>query len=151
MKSRSIAPKKKVEKPKLVLDSNIFISAVVFGGKPRDILNLAIEGLIEMAISDDVLEEIKGVLEGKKFQFPTKIVHALMRDIEDLAVFVEPKDRIEAVTDDPEDNRVLEGAVEAGSNVIISGDSHLLALGSFGRIKIMKPDEFLRRFRKKHA
>jgi putative PIN family toxin of toxin-antitoxin system len=151
VKSRSTAPKKKIDKPKLVLDSNVFISAVVFGGKPRDILNLAIEGLIEMAISDDALEEIKGVFEGKKFQFPTKIVHALMREIEDLAVFVEPKDRIEAITDDPEDNRVLECAVEAGSNVIISGDSHLLALGSFGKIKIMKPDEFLRRFRKKHA
>ena len=151
MKSRDIALKKKVEKPKLVLDSNVFISAVVFGGKPRDILNLAIEGLIEMAISDDILEEIKGVFEGKKFQFPTKIVHALMREVEDLAELVEPKERIEAVPADPEDNRVLECAVESGSDVIISGDSHLLALGSFGKIKIMNPDEFLRRFRKKHA
>jgi len=151
VKSRDIALKKKVEKPKLVLDSNVFISAVVFGGKPRDILNLAIEGLIEMAISDDILEEIKGVFEGKKFQFPTKIVHALMREVEDLAELVEPKERIEAVPADPEDNRVLECAVESGSDVIISGDSHLLALGSFGKIKIMNPDEFLRRFRKKHA
>lgn len=151
MKSRDIALKKKVEKPRVALDSNVFISAVLFGGKPRAILNLAIEGLFEIAISDDILEEIKGVMEGKKFQFPTKIVHALMREIEDLAVFVEPKDRIEAVTDDPEDNRVLECAVESGSDVIISGDSHLLALGSFGKIKIMSPDDFLRRFRKKHA
>jgi len=148
VKSGSIAPKKKAEKPKLVLDSNVFISAVVFGGKPREILELAIKGLMEIAVSDDILKEIKGVLEGKKFQFPRKSVNALMREIEDIASFVEPAERIEAVVDDPQDNRVLECAVESGSDAIISGDSHLLALGGFGKIKIMNPDEFLREFSK---
>src|SRR4030042_5887947 len=142
-KSRSTALEKKAEKPKLVLDSSVFISAVVFGGKPREILELAGQGLIEVAISNDILEEIKGVLEGKKFQFPTRIVYALIREIEDLADLVEPTGRIEAVLDDPEDNRVLECAVESGANGIVSGDSHLLALRTFGKIKIMNPDEFL--------
>jgi putative PIN family toxin of toxin-antitoxin system len=151
VKSRSTALKKKAEKPRVVLDSNVFISAVLFGGKPREILDLAIKGLIGIAVSDDILEEIKGVLEGGKFQFPMKSVYALIREIEDVAELVEPKQRIEAVPDDPEDNRVLECAAEAGSNVIISGDSHLLALRSFGKIKIMSPDEFLRRFRKSHG
>ena len=149
MKSRDIALKKKVDKPRVVLDSNVFISAVLFGGKPREILDLAIKGLIGIAVSDDILDEIKGVLEGKKFQFPMKCVYALIREIEDIAELVEPKERVEAVPDDPEDNRVLECAAESGSNIIISGDSHLLALRSFGKIKIMNPDEFLRRFRKK--
>jgi putative PIN family toxin of toxin-antitoxin system len=101
VKSRSTALKKKAEKPKLVLDSNVFISAVVFGGKPREILDLAIKGLIGIAVSDDILDEIKGVLKGKKFQFPMKIVYALIREIEDIADFVEPEERIEAVLDDP--------------------------------------------------
>ena len=147
VKSRSTAPKKKSEKPRLVLDSNVFISALVFGGKPREILDLAIKGLIKLAISDDILEEIKGVLGGKKFRYPKRIVHALMREIEDLADLVEPGAKIEAVPDDPADNRVLECAVESGANVIISGDYHLLALQRFGEIKIMNPDEFLNRFR----
>jgi putative PIN family toxin of toxin-antitoxin system len=150
-KSRSTALKKKAEKPKLVLDSNVFISAVVFGGKPREILDLAIKGLIEVAISNDILEEIKGVLEGQKFQFQTRIVYALMREIEDLADLVEPTGRIEAVLDDPEDNRVLECAVESGANGVVSGDSHLSALRTFGKIKIMNPDEFLRWFRRTHG
>lgn len=148
MKSRSTVPKKKFEKLKLVLDSNVFISALVFGGKPREILDLAVKGQMEVAISDDILEEIRGVLEGKKFQYPKRIVRALMREIEDLADLVEPKEKIEAVPEDPEDNRVLECAVESGANVIVSGDSHLLELQSFGQIKIMNPDEFLRRHRK---
>ena len=148
VKSRSTALKKKSEKPKLVLDSNVLISALMFGGKPRDILDLAIKELIEVAISDDILEEIKEVLEGKKFHFPKRIVGALIREIQELADYVEPEEKIEAVPEDPEDNRVLECAVESGANIIVSGDSHLLALQSFGQVKIMNPDEFLRRYRK---
>ena len=91
-------PKKKAEKPKAILDSNVLISAVVFGGKPREILDLAIKGLIEVAISDDILEEIKGVLEGKKFQYPKRIVRTLIREIEDLADLVQPKGKIEALS-----------------------------------------------------
>jgi putative PIN family toxin of toxin-antitoxin system len=145
VKSRSTALRTKLEKPKLVLDSNVFISALLFGGKPREILDLAIKGLIEVAISDGILDEIKGVLEGKKFQYPAKIVRALVNEIEDLTEFVEPDKKIEAVPEDPEDNRVLECAVKSGANIIVSGDSHLLALQSFGQVKIMNPDDFLRR------
>jgi len=141
-------PKEKAEKPKVVLDSNVLISAVMFGGKPREILDLAIKGLIEVAISDDILEEIKGVLKGGKFQFPEKIAHFLLSEIGELAELVEPEQKIEAVLADPEDNRVLECAVAAGASIIVSGDSHLLALQSFGKIKIMNPDAFLRRHRK---
>ena len=100
VKSRDIALKKKVDKPRVVLDSNVFISAVLFGGKPREILDLAIKGLIGIAVSDDILDEIKGVLEGKKFQFPMKCVYALIREIEDIAELVEPKERVEAVPDE---------------------------------------------------
>jgi len=138
-------PKKKAEKLKLVLDSNVFISALVFGGKPWKILDLAVRGLIAVAVSDDILEEIKGVLGGKKFQYPVKILRALISEIEDLADIVEPKETIDAVPEDPEDNRVLECAVAFRADVIVSGDSHLLALQSFGKIRIMNPDEFLRR------
>ena len=148
MKSRNTALKKKPEKPKLVLDSNVFISALVFGGKPREILDLAIKGLIEVAISDDILEEIKAVLEGKKFQYPAKVVRALISEIEDLSDLVEPEAKIDAVPEDPEDYRVLECAVESAANVIVSGDSHLLALHRFGKMSIMSPDEFLRGHRK---
>ncbi len=138
-------PKKRAGKPEIVLDSNVFISALVFGGKPRQILDLTIKGLIDVAVSDDILEGIKGVLEGRKFQHPAKIVRAIIGEIEDLADLVQPGQKIEAVPEDPADNRVLECAHASGADVIVSGDSHLLTLQSFGRVKIMSPDEFLRR------
>jgi len=94
-------PKKKPEKPKLVLDSNVFISALVFGGKPREILDLAVKGLVEIAILDEILQEIRGVIGGTKFQYPTRIVRALISEIEDLAELIQPKEKIEAVPEDP--------------------------------------------------
>lgn len=147
LKSGNTVPKKKPGKPKLVLDSNVVISALVFGGKPREILELAVKGLVEIAISDDILEEIRGVLGGKKFQYPARIVRALISEIEDLVHLVQPKEKIEAIAEDPEDSRVLECAVESGANIIVSRDSHLLALQSYGQIKIMNPDKFLRQKR----
>jgi putative PIN family toxin of toxin-antitoxin system len=147
-RSRNTVPKKKAESPRLVLDSNVWISALVFGGKPREVLDLAIKGLVEIAVSDDILEEIEGVLEGKKFQYPTRVVRALMGEIESLAELVVPAKKIEVVPEDPEDDRVLECAVESGADIIVSGDSHLLELKSLGRIKIMSPDVFLRRPKK---
>lgn len=73
----------------------------------------------------------------------------MISEIEDAADLVEPKERIDAIMDDPEDNRVLECAVASGASIIISGDSHLLALRTLRGIAIMSPAEFLRSFRKK--
>lgn len=141
-------PEKKAAKPKLVLDSNVLILAVVFGGKPWEILDLAVKGLVEVAVSDAIVDEVNGVLGGKKFQYPERIVHALISEIEDLADPGEPGERINAIQDDPGDNRVLECAAASGASVIVSGDSHLLALRTFGQMSIMSPDEFLRRHKK---
>lgn len=149
VKSKSTVPEKKAQRPKVVLDSNVFISAVVFGGKPREILDLAAKGLIEVATSEGILEEIGGVFEGKKFRFPAKVTRALMKEIEELADSVEPKGRINVILDDPQDNCVLECAVESGSNAIITGDSHLLKIQNFGEIEIMSLDDFLRWFKRK--
>ena len=137
-------PKKPAAKPKLVLDSNVLISAVVFGGKPREVLELAVKGRVEIAVSDAILDEVRGVLRGRKFQYPESIVHALIGEIEELSDFVEPGERSCAIRDDPEDDRVLECAVASGADFIVTGDSHLLALRSFRQMRIMNPDEFLR-------
>jgi uncharacterized protein len=135
--------KKPAAKLKLVLDSNVLISAFVFGGKPREILDLAVKGRVDVAISAAILDEISGVLGGKKFQYPKRIVRALIAEIESLADLVEPGERVNAIQDDPEDNRVLECAVASGASVIVSGDSHLLALHTFGQMSIMSPGEFI--------
>lgn len=129
---------------KIVIDTNVLISAIVFGGKPRHILELIIEGKIRLVISESILEEVKAVLGGKKFQYPPKILHTIIAEIGNISEFVEPKIKINTITKDPDDNKILECAFEARADFIVSGDNHLLEIGAFKGIEIMSPSDFIK-------
>jgi uncharacterized protein len=61
------------------------------------------------------------------------------------AIFVEPKKKLDIVKEDPSDNRILECALVAEVDFVISGDEHLLSLGKVGKIEIVKANEFLKK------
>ena len=103
---------------KVVLDTNVLISAIVFGGKPRDAFNSILKGQVKLAISKDILDEMEGVLSGKKFQYPKQIIHSIRNAIEDLAEVVTPQEVVKAIENDPDDNRILECALESKANLI---------------------------------
>ena len=128
---------------KVVLDTNILISGLVFGGKPRQVLEAAIKGKIQLVLTDEIIEETKKVLEGKKFQYPKEITDLITNELETLADIVKPKERIMAIEKDPEDNRVLECARQAQADYIVSGDVHLLEIKEFQGTRILAPGEFL--------
>jgi putative toxin-antitoxin system toxin component, PIN family len=69
---------------KVVLDTNIFISGIMFGGNPRKIIELIIEGKIQLCISSEILLEIKEVLERDKFSFSPTITQQIIFEIESL-------------------------------------------------------------------
>lgn len=73
------------------------------------------------------------------------MVRLVMNELEALADFVEPKSAIKLVREDPDDNRILECAVEAGADVIVTGDEHLLRLREALGISLLSADEFLQR------
>lgn len=129
---------------KVVLDTNILISAVVFGGKPREILKQAIEGKIRLAVSEPIIKEIREVLGRDKFGYPASMIHFIIGELESIAEFVEPQKKIEIIKKDVEDNRILECAVVFGADVIISGDNHLLELKIYNGIKIIRASDFLK-------
>lgn len=130
---------------RVTADSNIYISALMFGGKPLLILEKALEGEVELAISEAILTETLRVLRDKFHRTPEQLqeietfIGAIVRQ-------VYPTERVDAVPRDRDDNRVLECALRAGSEVIVTGDADLLALGSFGAMTIEKAAEFLLRF-----
>ena len=128
---------------KVVLDSNIIISATIFGGKPRAVLELALEGKIELAVSTEILQEIRTVLSGKKFQFPAPVINSIITEIEIIGEIVEPLITIKTIQKDPADNKILECAVAAGADLIVSGDVHLLELKVFQGIRIVNASDFL--------
>ena len=128
---------------KVVLDTNILISAVVFGGKPREILKQAIEGKIRLAVSAPIIEEIREVLGRDKFRYPAQMINFIIGELESIAEFVEPQEKIEIIEKDEDDNRILECAAAFGADVIISGDNHLLDLKMYKGMRIIKASDFL--------
>lgn len=101
--------------------------------------------MIQLAISEVVLDEAARVLRDK-FEWSADAVLAARLQISLFTDHVIPERRIDAVKDDPDDNRILECAVTANSEYLVTGDKHLLRLARFGRTKIIAPAEFLRIF-----
>jgi putative PIN family toxin of toxin-antitoxin system len=93
---------------------------------------LAEAGKIRLAVSDDILNEVKRVLLRPKFGWSQDRVDAAIRQIAGFAEHVEPQQRIEIVVDDPTDNRILECAFASGSDYLVSGDNHLLKVRQSG-------------------
>ena len=129
---------------RITADSNIYISALQFGGKPLRLLEQAIRGEIEIAISPAILAETLRVLRDKFRLAPEELGEA-ERYIRTCAKAVGPTETIDAVPSDPDDNRVLECAVAAGSDAIVTGDSHLLVLREFRGADIVTVGEFFDR------
>jgi putative PIN family toxin of toxin-antitoxin system len=119
------------------------ISAVLFGGKPRQVLEKAIRGEVRLCISDPILDELKGVLQRPKFGYSPEMIQVILTELSGISDFVEAARTMNVVLEDPEDNRILECAVEAEAKYIVTGDSHLLKLGKFRNIEILEPNALL--------
>jgi uncharacterized protein len=115
----------------ITLDSNIYISALIFGGKPLLILEMALDGRADIAISEEILRETLGIMH-HKFKLPEERVAQARQYIEAATRRVRPLESVNGVSDPP-DNRILECAQAAGSEFIITGDQHLQRLGKFAR------------------
>ena len=127
----------------IVIDTNVIISALLFGGKPQRVLEMVLKGTVRMATSKVMLDEIAGVLQGRKFKYPPEVAFGIVRELESISDLVVPLRRIEAIRADPCDNMVLECAVPAGADCIVTGDAHLLELKEFETIRIVTPAQFL--------
>ncbi len=125
----------------VVLDSNVYISALLFGGNPRRVIGLAEVGLIELYISKPLQSEVERVLAAK-FAWSSKRVAAATSYLWGLVRCIQPNLRLNDCSD-PDDNRVLECAVAAGAGWIVTGDQHLLLLNRYRDIAIVTPRQFL--------
>lgn len=135
----------------VVLDTNVWISGMLWTGPPHDIVVLAEQGKISVASSESLLNELFGVLTREKFQ---KHLVAVGTDLDAISEYVFALVRlysihqtVSVITADPSDNEVLACAFAANADMIVSGDDHLLALKHFQNIPIVAARQFLEQFK----
>jgi len=128
---------------KVVFDANIYLSAIIFGGNPRQCLELARRREIKLYISSAILLEVAKNLQNK-FCWEKEEIEEVIKGIGEFGILVSPQTMIKVIKTHPQDNKILEAANEAGADYIISGDKkHLLSLKEFRNIKIISAKEFL--------
>jgi len=135
------------KKLKVVIDTNVFISGLNFIKNESEILYLFKKGDIDVYISLFILAEIERILR-EKFNWKENKIRKVLNIIKEKAFLVTPKIKISVIKEKDDDNRILECAVEAKTDFIISGDKkHLLPLKEFRGIKIVNSKDFLEKIK----
>jgi uncharacterized protein len=132
---------------RLVLDTNVIVSALVFGGLPRRVFELIEDGQYEFFCSNAIQAETSRVL-GQKFGWDRAALGKYLSALWNLGTKTVPRKKLGVVLEDPDDDRILECAVSSKAGVIVSGDRHLTRLGSYGAIAILTPRQFLEAHRR---
>lgn len=126
----------------VVLDTNVLVSALGFGGPPLDALLRTFEDDVRLLASDETLNELERVMtyDGLPFTDTDRTQYVAIRRRE--ADIVSPEYATDVVRDS-DDNKFLDVALEGGGDYLVSGDDDLLVLDSFDGVEILSPDEFV--------
>ncbi|HOX04052.1 MAG TPA: putative toxin-antitoxin system toxin component, PIN family [Candidatus Paceibacterota bacterium] len=131
---------------RVVFDTNIVVSASFWRGKPLDCLAAWAAGRCEAAVSPALLAEYHETMDELRREYPCRKPVDWADALGESAELVFPAERATGATPDPGDEIVLECAIAAEADLIVSGDKkHLLRLGAYRDTGIVSPDEFLRR------
>jgi len=133
---------------RIVLDTNIFISAFFWGGNPRKILTRIIDGNDTLFVCGEILQEVFSVMSRPKFGVNSRQVVHFIDSIEEIASRVVISGTIRGVCRDSDDDKILECAVAGNVDFIISGDNDLLSLREFQKIPIITASEYINKFGK---
>lgn len=132
---------------RIVTDTNVLLSSSFWTGASFTIVEMSKQREIDLILSDAIIDEFRKVLQYKEVQEKIKDKNLEMkRTVEELisiATMVEPKEKVNIIEEDPDDNKILECAIEGKVNYIITKDNHLLKLKEFRGIKIITPEDFI--------
>lgn len=126
---------------RLVLDTNVVVSALVWGGTPYKLLQAATDGDIELVTSPVLLSELRGVLArehlASRLAKQRSSVEQAINLYGELAISVTPLNTPRAVPRDKDDDHVIAAAIAAGADLVVSGDADLLSVGTYEGIPIV--------------
>jgi putative PIN family toxin of toxin-antitoxin system len=126
-------------------DSNIWVSGLNWRGKPHEFLNLARSGQIQLAVSDVIFDEFSRILRDK-LEWSDERLRDMRAQVARFTVRISQTETLDVVKSEASDNRILECAVAAGSEFVVTGDDHLLRLGTFRGIVLVTVADFLVQF-----
>ncbi len=130
---------------KIVIDTNIVVSGIVFGGKPERLLRLAIKNDVEMCISSQILAEYDEIIARLSAKYPKRPKSITLKDLIDSASIVSPTQTV-TVCRDNDDNKFIECVLAGKCLYIVSGDADLLDLKAYAGIEIVTVAEFFSRY-----
>ncbi|MDQ0287864.1 putative PIN family toxin of toxin-antitoxin system [Desulfofundulus luciae] len=128
---------------RITVDTNILISALGWNGPEAAVIEMVLESKIELCLSAQILSEFYRVTQYPKFRFTNEEVDGFIGRLLPVVIFVTPTQKIDVVTSDPDDNKIIECAIAGESDYIISGDKHLLELKNYRGISILRASDFL--------
>lgn len=129
---------------RIVLDTNVIVSAATNRGRPRDLLRMATQyDKYTLVTSNDILEEVKSVLNRPKFNMDGNKITEFVNNLASLSDISTVRSGFRVVEDDPDDDIVVNTAYDGDADYIVSGDSGLLRVKGFGRIQIVGVAEML--------
>jgi putative PIN family toxin of toxin-antitoxin system len=131
---------------RVVLDTNVLLSALIFGGKPRAIVEMLAKRKIEVAISEAILTEMRRKIARKFSSFLNELPQMELLLEQDAEVV-----KLGAITidvcRDPDDNHILETAILGNCRIIVTGDKGLLVLKKYQGVSILTPADFTDNFK----
>lgn len=133
---------------RIVVDTNVLVSGLMFGGTPARVLSAWTDGVVMLVVSPAILEEYRRVgLELAKGRIDLQeTLEMLLTLIAVHATVIDAPALSERVSDDPDDDKFLAAAAASGAKLIVSGDKHLLRASGWSDIEVLKPRAFVDRF-----
>lgn len=133
---------------RITVDTNVLISATFWSGASAQVIEKAERKELVLVLSEAILGEYANVLQYEEIQEKIKNKHLEFKQsvlkISAIAEIIEVKSRLSVVTDDPDDNSILECALDGKVQYLLTKDNHLLNLKEFLGIQIITPEEFLK-------
>ena len=137
---------------RVVIDSNVMISALLFAGVTSQLTPLWQRGAVTLLLSRDILDEYLRVLSYPKFKLSKPEIRGLIEgEVLPFAEIIPAPKRLRVFKDDPSDDKFLECAVSGMAQVLVSGDKAVLALKRFRRVEFLSPSQFLTKFSSLHS
>lgn len=125
-----------------VVDTNVFVSGIFWRGNfCSQIIEKWRKRKFELVTSRDILDEFVRTLTNFKLKMPDDMIEEWKNLIIENSIIVEPTIKLNVVKDDPDDDKFLEAGIDGNVDLIISQDKHLLKLGEYKKIKIVRPEE----------